>query len=58
MFLDKLKFDSNEINLHIFGVNDNKEDEPEFIQVDFKCDECGFVAKNGNGLRMHKKKHK
>lgn len=28
-----------------------------YKEENFKCDECDFVAKNVNGLRLHKRKH-
>ena len=31
--------------------------EPYREDVDFKCSECEFIAKNANGLRLHNKKH-
>jgi len=30
---------------------------PTEMKLMFKCDECDFIAKNANGLRLHKRKH-
>lgn len=46
-----IKVEQGQVKLNIRRAESNKRNKLE-------CDVCGFIAKNENGLRLHKRTHK
>ena len=61
-----IDFAASRVRLEVGDIEVYKEPEvtscgelakPEESKPKFGCDECDFIAKNANGLRLHKRKH-
>jgi len=54
----KVSVDQDGIYIRVEKIKGNSPKEVKDPVNKLTCKECGFVAKNENGLRLHNRKHK